>query len=119
MIRENLDAFHEGAAPGESLDIRPRRWDFTADASGSATLPVPYWRHMRAEAEDGAIVELAPEPHWGRITLELPPGAPSIIVSLPLHWSEWAGILLSLAGLAGCLCIGVVGLRQGGVSQYE
>ena len=119
VIRENLDAYHEGAVPGERLEIRPRRWYFAADTPGPATLPVPYWRHMHAETKDGAIVELSPEPYWGRITLEVPPGAPSIIISLPPHWTESAGIVLSLAGLAGCLGIGVVGLRQAGIIQYR
>jgi hypothetical protein len=114
VIGENLDVFHLGAAPEERLEIRPRRWVFTAEASGPVTLPAPYWRHMRAETEGGAPVDLAPDPFWGRVTFEAPPGARSIIVSLPLHWSEWAGFALLLAGLAGCVGVGVLGLRKTG-----
>jgi len=112
VIDENFDAFHEGAVARERLEIRPRRWTFAPEGPGPATLPTPYWRHMRAETQDGAIVELAPEPQWGRTTLAVPAGASSIVVSLPPTRSERAGIGLSLAGLAACLGIAADGVRR-------
>lgn len=82
------------------------------DGGAAAMLPVPYWRHLRAETADGTPVALAADPDWGRVVVLAPEGAGAVTVRLPAHWSEIAGGGLSLAGLAACIWIAAARRRR-------
>ena len=82
-------------------EATPRHWRITALPAGPSRLAVPYWRHLKAETEDGAPVALSPDPEFGLVRIDLAAPAEVVDLRLPWHWSETAGLGLSAVGLLG------------------
>lgn len=109
LVRERVAAGrYEGTLAVESA---PRHWTAAPASAGPAVLPIPYWRHLRAEA-GGVPLTLEPDAATGLVSLDVPSGAREVALWLPRHWSERAGLAASFAGLLAIGAMGVGSLRR-------
>ena len=114
VVVPRLPEWRAGAA-GAGFTVAPRRWTLDCHegcGAGPIDLAVPFWRHLRAKTEAGDPVALAAAPATGLVRLRPPPDARRVVVTLPLHWSERAGLAASAVGLVGIAWLGVV-VRRG------
>ncbi|WP_424831782.1 hypothetical protein [Ruegeria sp.] len=83
--------------------VGPRQWLIPSGAFRQADPVKPvhvalmYWSHLQATTVDGVPVALSWDTDSGFVTLE--PVGEDVRILLPYHWSEKAGLAMTIAGL--------------------
>ena len=79
----------------------PRQWiirvEEPAQSEKSLRVALMYWPHMKAETTDGTPLTLSWDAENGFVTFVATEA--DVRISIPRHWSEWVGALLTGIGL--------------------